>query len=55
MPNKDFEMSFSFKTSTKTTALFSIDSTVGGHDRHVYLKNGKIYVRVWPGKTYIAS
>ena len=56
MPVKDFEISFSFKTSSKTTALFSIDDPKqGGHDRHIYLKNGMIYVRVWPGKTYIAG
>ena len=54
MPVRDFEIAFSFKTGTKNTALFSIDNpTVGGHDRHIYLKNGMIYVRVWPGKTYI--
>jgi hypothetical protein len=56
MPVKDFEISFSFKTGSKTTALFSIDDPKkGGHDRHIYLKNGMIYVRVWPGKTYIAG
>jgi hypothetical protein len=25
------------------------------NDRHIYLENGMINVRLWPGETYIAS
>ena len=56
MPNKDFEISLSFKTSQALASLFSIDDPKnGGHDRHIYLRDGYIYIRVWPGATYIAS
>lgn len=27
-------------------------SSKGGHDRHIYMSNGHIYARVWPGATY---
>ena len=38
--------------------MFSIenaDSRGGGHDRHIYLKGGKIHHRVWPGGTFVVS
>jgi phage-related protein len=52
LPNTDFEIAFQFKTSSVYTSLFSIDSTAGGHDRHLFLENGKLYARVWPGAKY---
>ena len=56
MPNKDFEISFSFKTKQAKTSLFSIDNpSVGGHDRHINLVNGQLIMRVWPGGSFYAS
>jgi len=40
LPNKNFEVSFSFNTKKATGPLFCIDNpSTGGHDRHIYLKN----------------
>merc|ERR1712100_381165 len=55
MPHKNFEIEFEFKTTNKNTA-FSVENDNGrSHDRHIYLKNGRIYHRVWPGKTHLTS
>lgn len=52
MPTHNFEIQFSFKTTAKNTALFSIDNpSLGGHDRDIILKGGNIYAYVWPGRT----
>ena len=55
MPNKNFEIQFDFKTKSRNTALFSIEDSGGSHDRHIYIKNGKLYHRVWPGGTHLIS
>ena len=50
LPNKDFVITFEFKTKDKDAPLFSINSPIGdaGQDREVFLKNGKAVVRVSP-------
>lgn len=41
MPIRNWELSFTFKTTAKNTGLFGIDNpTLGGYDRDFYLKNG---------------
>ena len=56
MPNKNFEIQFDFKTKSRNTALFSVEDNSGrSHDRHIYIKNGRLYHRVWPGSTHLAS
>jgi len=50
LPNKNFKISFKFKTSQDSAPLFSMDAIKGrgGHDRHIYLDNGIMMMRVWP-------
>ena len=60
IPNKNFKMSLEFKTKKNAKGkipLFSIDAVKGkgGHDRHIYLNNGALYVRVWPHGVFKAS
>lgn len=58
LPNKNFEIEFEFKTKQSNSALFSIENPPklgGGHDRHIYLKGGKLHHRVWPGKSIKVS
>ena len=52
LPIQNFKISFEFITSENETALFSINSPIGkgGHDRHMFLKDGQINVRIWPGE-----
>jgi hypothetical protein len=54
IPDFDFEIAFDFKTQQRgNVGFFSICKNwdcKGGHDRHIGLKNGRPYVRVWPGK-----
>lgn len=51
MPSHNFEIQFSFKTSSKNVALFSVDNpSQGGHDRDIILKGGNLYAYVWPGR-----
>jgi hypothetical protein len=40
-----------FKTTKDNVGLFSITADDGGHDRHIYLKNGNIYTRIWSDET----
>lgn len=55
LPNRNFEMSLTFKTTVKQQGLFMIDSTRGGHDRHIFMQNGKIMARIWKGARYQVS
>jgi hypothetical protein len=55
LPNHNFEMSLAFKTKQEKQGLFMIDSTRGGHDRHIYMDQGKIFARVWKGDKYQVS
>lgn len=48
-------MSLAFKTSVRDQALFMIDSTRGGHDRHIWMQHGRIYSRIWKGGRYQVS
>lgn len=50
LPNKNFVITLEFKTKDKDAPLFSVNSPIGeyGHDRHIYLKNGKAVVRISP-------
>jgi len=46
LPDHNFEISFDFLTiMSGKCGLFSMES--GGHDRHICLKNGSIYIRIW--------
>lgn len=50
-PDRNFEISFWFKTGQQHVGLFEIISVRGrgGWDREIGLKFGKPYVRVWKG------
>jgi len=40
-----------FKTSQKKSGMVSVTNANGNaHDRHMGLKNGKPYVRIWKGQ-----
>jgi len=50
----DHTVSIWFKTSHKNCGIFSVDAGekgAKGHDRHIYLKGGNIYARVWKNET----
>merc|ERR1712147_316029 len=59
IPDFDFEIAFDFKTQQRgNVGFFSICKNwdcKGGHDRHIGLKNGRPYVRVWPGKGWMPA
>lgn len=55
MPNYNFSVSFDFMTDNENSPFFSIESIHGGHDRHVYMKNGLIYIRVWASQSTWAA
>lgn len=47
LPDRNFEISLEFTTKMSDCGIFSID--FNGHDRHICLKGGKMYIRVWKG------
>lgn len=50
IPETEYAVSVWFKTTSPNGGLFGVvDGTQGsnGHDRHIYLSNGNIVVRVW--------
>ena len=50
IPETEYSVSLWFKTTSPNGGLFAaVDGTLGdnGHDRHIYLNNGNITVRVW--------
>ena len=57
LPNKNFRISFDFKTQQANAPLFSMDAIngKGGHDRHMNLEDGIMMVRVWPYGTFKVS
>jgi hypothetical protein len=54
LPNKNFVITFEFKTKDKDAPLFSINSPIGdaGHDRHIFMRNGKAVVRISPSPQF---
>ena len=36
-----------FKTTNPNGGLFSVKARKGGHDRHIYLKDGNVHTRIW--------
>jgi hypothetical protein len=48
LPIKNFVITLEFKTKDKDAPLFSMNSPIdeAGHDRHIFLRNGKAVVRV---------
>ncbi len=53
-----YTLSLWFKTSCGDCGLFSVDSGTlgsGGHDRHLYLSNGRLCARVWSDETVCSA
>jgi len=57
LPDRNFEIRMQFKTKSATAGLFQIIATHGrgGHDRHLALKGGRMYVRTWKGPGWMAA
>ncbi len=58
-PETNITHEFWFKTSSSNAGLFSVEAfdkeQNKGHDRHIYLKNGNIYARVWSNEIINSS
>lgn len=50
LPDRNFEITLQFQTRQKKCGFFELHGK--GHDRHMGLKNGRPYVRVWKGRGY---
>jgi hypothetical protein len=52
IPEQNFTIEMWVRTAALNTGIFSVSSGVlgaGGHDRHFYLNNGRLHMRVWTG------
>ena len=56
LPNSNFKISFEFQTFQANAPLFSMDEKgQGSNDRHIYLEDGIMMVRVWPYEKFKVS
>lgn len=52
IPEQNFSIEMWVRTTALNTGIFSVSSGAlgaGGHDRHFYLNNGRLHIRVWTG------
>ncbi|MEO8148608.1 MAG: LamG-like jellyroll fold domain-containing protein [Bacteroidia bacterium] len=49
IPENNFTVEMWIKTTAFNTGIFSVTDNFGSHDRHLYLSNGQLWVRVWTG------
>jgi hypothetical protein len=54
LPNKNFIITFEFKTDDKDAPLFSINSPIGdgGHDKQIFLRDGEAVVQISPSHQF---